>query len=182
MYDQAMNRASICQDRDFDAFNCVLLDMARQRTLDALLELIVSQLRDLEDIEQVALTPWVPLFSQGGRDRIGAVLSDRIPIVFTWKDSGDPTIISNSMAEAVELKIDNSLPLVPMTINTSRRIQLRPVVLPSVQVGMHRLEDVEALLLAPEDEDLGAQIGPEALGSLQASLQPARLRLLLERR
>ena len=45
-----MNRASIFQDRDFDAFKRVLLDMAQQRTLDALLELIVSQLRDLEDV------------------------------------------------------------------------------------------------------------------------------------
>ena len=45
-----MNRASICQDRDFDAFKCVLLDMAQQRTLVALLELIVSSLRDLDDV------------------------------------------------------------------------------------------------------------------------------------
>jgi formate hydrogenlyase transcriptional activator len=45
-----MKRASICQDRDFDAFKSVLLDMAQQRTLGSLLELIVSRLRDLEDV------------------------------------------------------------------------------------------------------------------------------------
>ena len=50
LYHEPMTRASICQDRDFDAFKSVLLDMARQRTLDALLDLIVSQLRDLEDV------------------------------------------------------------------------------------------------------------------------------------
>lgn len=45
-----MNRPSICHDRDFDALKCVLLDMAQQRTLDALLELIVSRLRELDDV------------------------------------------------------------------------------------------------------------------------------------
>lgn len=45
-----MKRASICQDRDFDAFQSVLLDMAQQRSLESLLELIVSRLRDLEDV------------------------------------------------------------------------------------------------------------------------------------
>lgn len=45
-----MKRPSLCQDRDFDAFKCVLLDMAQQRTQEALLDLIVSRLRDLEDV------------------------------------------------------------------------------------------------------------------------------------
>ena len=50
-----MERASICQDREFDAFKSVLLDMARQRTLDALLQLIASQLGDLEDVALVRI-------------------------------------------------------------------------------------------------------------------------------
>ena len=45
-----MDRPSICNDQHFDVLKCVLLDMAQQRTLDALLELIVSRLRDLQDV------------------------------------------------------------------------------------------------------------------------------------
>ena len=45
-----MDRTSICDDPHFNALKCALLDMAQQRTLDALLELIVSRLRDLEDV------------------------------------------------------------------------------------------------------------------------------------
>ncbi|MDC0935923.1 sigma 54-interacting transcriptional regulator [Pirellulales bacterium] len=45
-----MGRASSCHDREFDAFKRILLDMAHQRTLQGLLELIVSSLRDVEDV------------------------------------------------------------------------------------------------------------------------------------
>ena len=45
-----MTPASINQGRDFDAIKCVLLDMAQQRTVESLLALIVSRLRDLQDV------------------------------------------------------------------------------------------------------------------------------------
>ncbi len=45
-----MDQASICDDQHFDALKCVLLDMAQQRTLESLLELIVTRLRDLQDV------------------------------------------------------------------------------------------------------------------------------------
>ena len=38
------------QGRDFEKIKCVLLEMAQQRTVESLLELIVSRLRDIEDV------------------------------------------------------------------------------------------------------------------------------------
>lgn len=45
-----MKRSSICDDKDFDAFKCVLLDMAQQRSIEGLLDLIVTRLSELEDV------------------------------------------------------------------------------------------------------------------------------------
>ena len=46
----SMKHASICDDQHFDALKCILLDMAQQRTLGALLDLIVTRLRNLDDV------------------------------------------------------------------------------------------------------------------------------------
>lgn len=45
-----MKRPSICDDNNFDAITGLLLDMAKQRTLEELLALIVARLRDLQDV------------------------------------------------------------------------------------------------------------------------------------
>ncbi len=48
-YDSHMDEAAICRDLSFHPFKCLLLDMSQERSIDALLRLIVERLRDVED-------------------------------------------------------------------------------------------------------------------------------------
>lgn len=138
-----------------------------------------SDVRALKGYEKYIFTDWVPLYEQSGRQRISGIVNEVVPVTFTWRGSHDPTTLSTSMAEAAGLTIPPTSPTVELPVQRNRTVKARVLRLPSVRLGKHVLRDVEAYVLPPEAEDLGAQLGLDALGDRIAREQPDRLRLLI---
>jgi hypothetical protein len=146
----------------------------------------IGPLRDYEDrlvqlapYERLVFTSELPLYRLGDRLRVSLILGDQTPATFTWQESHEPTVITASLAEAAGIAAAESASRVPVPAGGDRRVWTREVVIPYLRLGRHVVKDVPALLLPPEAEDLGSQIGSVALPGYQAVAEPARLRLLV---
>jgi len=140
-----------------------------------------TQIRRLDEYEQVAFTAWSPLYIQSGRIRVGAILNERTPVNFTWQTSAEPTVLTAGIVEAAGLTVPESAETVQMAFGRRRRVTVRGIVVPTIRFGGHVLRDVPAWVLPPEGEDLGARIGTEGLAGCQVSVEPEKLRLVIQR-
>jgi hypothetical protein len=139
-----------------------------------------ADLLRLADYERVVFTEWAPLYFQGRGPRFGVLVNERTPIVCTWQETSEPTVLTASMAEAAGLAIPADAPTVELTFPGNRKLTTRTVTLPTLRVGRWVLSDVPAQVLPPEGEDLGAQIGPRAFPQHRVTLEPERLRVLVQ--
>lgn len=140
----------------------------------------VRQAAQLEPDRSVVFTNWCPVYWQADRVRVGGVLMERLPVNFTWQDSHDPTIIPHSIFEAAGLQVDPDLPTMQVTVGDARNVAVRPIRIAQVRFGAILLQNVDALLLPPNREDLGARIGRAAFEGFQIKLEPDRLRLTID--
>jgi hypothetical protein len=139
-----------------------------------------ADLLRLADYERVVFTEWAPLYFQGRGPRFSVLLNERTPIVCAWQETSEPTLLTASMAEAVGLALPADAPAVELTFSGNRKLTTRTVTLPSLRVGKWVIEDVPVQVLPPEGEDLGAQIGPLAFPQHRVTLEPERLRVLVQ--
>jgi hypothetical protein len=137
-------------------------------------------LRRLDEFEQFAFGLVTPLYLQSGHLRIGAILDERMPVTFTWRESSGPTVITAGIAQAAEIVPDADAPQMPISCGDNRNLPARRVVLKSLRFGKHVLRDVEAWLLPPEGEDAGCRIGATAFHGFQVAAEPAHLRFRIE--
>jgi hypothetical protein len=140
-----------------------------------------GELRRLGECERAAFTPWVPLYIQSGRVRVGALVNDRSPVTFTWKSETQPTVLTASMLEAAGLSVPHGAEGTTLTFDRGRRTAARRAVVPSLRFGRHVLENVPVWVLPPEAEDLGALIGPQAFTDGSVRVEPERLRLVIQK-
>jgi predicted aspartyl protease len=120
------------------------------------------------------------LYQESGRLRVGAIVNETTPITVTWQTSHDPTVLTVSMAEAAGIADVSSGEAVPITLAQGRQFIARRVAVPSIRLGSLVLQNVPALILPPDGEDLGAQLGLEALGDHYARVELEKLRLLID--
>ncbi|HTN77991.1 MAG TPA: aspartyl protease family protein [Pirellulaceae bacterium] len=139
-----------------------------------------DDLRKLGDFERAVQTDWVPLYLQGDKQRVTALIDETTPMTFTWSTSPETSYITTSMAAAAGLEIPQNAAIVKVTPAKGRTFPARRVVLPYVRFGKYLLRDVEVVVLPPEGEDLGAQLSAAALSGVRASAQLNRLRLQLD--
>jgi hypothetical protein len=142
-----------------------------------------SDLRRLGDYESLVFTPWIPAYLQSGHIRVGAIVNERTPVTFTWRDSNDPTILTATMAEAVGLEPSGTKrQTIPITTDGGRRVSAVQATMPSLRFGQHVLRHVPCFVLAPEAEDLGAQVGLEAFSQYETRVEIEQLRLVIRSR
>ncbi|MBW3595802.1 MAG: retroviral-like aspartic protease family protein [Planctomycetes bacterium] len=139
-----------------------------------------SDLRRLKEYEEFVYAQPQPLYLQSGKVRLGGILNEAAPVTFTWRDSSEPTVITASIAQASGLAPPADAPVVSLTFDGRRRLSTRRILLASIRFGPHVLRDVEAHILPPEGEDLGAQISRAAFTGFQVAADPAHLRFRIE--
>ncbi|MEQ8786829.1 MAG: hypothetical protein RIC55_11045 [Pirellulaceae bacterium] len=136
-----------------------------------------AAMKQLDDVQRLVATDWQPLFQQSGLWRVNGIVDERAATTFTWEPKGDRLLLSGGVAELAGLLLvagkDAELRF------GGRRVVARRVVVPSLRFGGCLLHDIDAFILPPEAEDLGSRIGPGVFGSLEAEIQPERLRLLI---
>jgi hypothetical protein len=160
-----------------------LRQLGRTHRLGPLADDYEKQLRRLPDYEQLVFTPWVPVYLYGERVRVGLLVNESTPVTFTWRDSNDPLIIPDSMAEAVGIeRAEGGERAVPIQLGPGRRVEARLRTVATIRLGQYLLREVPCLVLPPEAEDVGAQIGIDAWSEYDAKVELQRFRLLLRPR
>jgi hypothetical protein len=139
-----------------------------------------NELRGLGKYVALVDTWNVPLYREGSESRVGALINDRAPLTFTWRDSATPTVITSNMRAAAGLPAPTGAPTATLELIRGRKSPAHAVTIPYVRFGRCLLRDVAAYVLRPEDEDLGARIGPEAFSGYRVTPQPPQLRLNIE--
>ena len=138
------------------------------------------ELRRLDEYDKLALAPHVPVYLQGGRTRVAAVVADAACVTFTYSEATDAvTYLSASAAHAAGIAVPADAREESLRIG-GRTIVAREVFLPSLRLGSIQAKAVAAFVLPPEAEDLGSQLTPQALSPHRAQVERERLRLALE--
>lgn len=139
-----------------------------------------QRLRQLDDYDKLAFVSHLPLYRSGDRLRVSLIVVDQTPATFTWRESHDPTMITAAVAEAAGISVPAAARRSKLTVAGGRQVEVRAVTIPYLRVGRYVIRDVPSLLLPPEGEDLGSQIGPVALPDHKAVARPERLCLTIE--
>lgn len=136
-------------------------------------------IRRFDEVAQTVFTNWSPLYLQSELMRFGGLVNERTPIVFSWQDSSEETVLTSGVAEATGCM--PSAPLPARVVNVAgKRLKAHPITIPTVRFGKHVLNNVQAVVLPPESEDVGCRIGRRAFDEFRVEPQPERLRIVVE--
>jgi hypothetical protein len=141
-----------------------------------------NYLKDLvrtADAERRAVADGVPFYREGNRIRLNVRVNESANATFTFSPSGDPTVIPDSLLRGSGLKISPQTPRQRYQ-RGNRKFDVRVVTIPYLRVGDHTLQDVRALVLPPEGEDLGARISRAAFHDFKVHVDGRRLRIRFE--
>jgi hypothetical protein len=139
-----------------------------------------GDLRRLGEYDREVFTPWIPAYLQSDRVRVGAIVNERIPITFTWLESNDPAVLTAAMAEVAGLGVPKTQgQTVPISMGGGRRVPVYRATVPSLRFGQHVIRDVPCLVLPPEAEDLGGQIGVDAFSKYETRIEIENLRIVI---
>ena len=137
------------------------------------------ELKSVAELERMLSGAALPFYRQGGRLRVSVLVNHRTPATMTLLESGGQTLIPSSLRQAAGIDIPADAPRVVYRAGR-RKLEARRVRIAYLLVGSAVLRDVEALVLPPEGEDLGAQLAPSALSGYKVKLDAPRLRIHFE--
>ena len=146
------------------------------------LEAYREEQRRLVEYEQIVFTPWLPVYLQSERIRVGAILNETTPVTFTWRPESGPTVLTTSMIEAAGLAPPTAETAVPLPVASGRTLLARRITVPAIRFGQVVLRDAPVYVLGPDGEDLGATIGPDAFTDADVKIELERLRLVIKSR
>jgi len=144
-----------------------------------------QRLGPIKDYQQILLaaekwyaTARVPIYMESGRQRVSAILNEQTPATFSYADERQPTLITASLGQT--LGVSPAEGATPQTYQAgNRKLDVRPVKLPSLRIGKFVIRETPALLLPPEAEDLGSQLSASALRAYRVRIDPHRMSLEL---
>ncbi|MCH8921577.1 MAG: aspartyl protease family protein [Planctomycetes bacterium] len=139
----------------------------------------LRDLKSVAELEHMLSAAALPFYRQGGRLRVSVLVNHRTPTTMTLLESGGQTLIPSSLLQAAGIDVPADAPRVVFKVGR-RKLQTRRVRIDYLQIGSAVLRDVEALVLPPEGEDLGAQLAPAALSGYKVKLDAQRLRIHFE--
>ncbi|MHB1036229.1 MAG: retropepsin-like aspartic protease [Pirellulales bacterium] len=133
--------------------------------------------KQLSRLDSLVFTGQVPIYRENQRYRLGAIVNERVPATFSYRDAAGPNLIPASLAQAAGINLDKDCPKVVYRGEGGREIPARLVKLPSLRIGRCVLENVEAYALPPEGEDIGAELSVAAFQGYRVELDLRQLRL-----
>ena len=117
----------------------------------------------------------IPGYLESGQFRVSGILNESQPVTFNFHTKDGPLLLAASVVQRLGLA-DKDITESPREIVVAgRRVMARPVKLASLRLGLVVVNDVPALVLPPEAEDLGSQISPAALPGYQTNFQLRRM-------
>lgn len=131
----------------------------------------------LSRIERATQSNVVPAYRDDGHARVVTIVNASTPVTFSLRHSEGPTHVPHSVATLLNLALDDA-PSISYTVG-DRKLRCRRATLESVQVGGLALTNVEALVLPPEGEDLGAKLGRAAYAGYYFDVDYAQLRMTI---
>jgi hypothetical protein len=137
-----------------------------------------SESRSLDRFEKIIFNDELPMFREGKQWRVTGIANEELPIAFSFDESKEPTAITRSMAASLGLNLDDKATVRRRVAETD--VDATPVRLASLRFGRHVIDDVEVLVLSPENENLGARLGLDVFRDFTVSVVPERLVLRLE--
>ena len=139
-----------------------------------------AELRRAGKIEQTTLGGRVPIYREGKKLRVNALLNERTPATFTLLESGGATWITAGIAEAAGIVPTADARRATVRPSPQRTFSAPIVKIAKLRLGKWVLKDVEACILPPEGEDLGAQISREASATAKIVVDPQQLNVRVE--
>ena len=136
-----------------------------------------TYLRRLPQYESAVLTDWTPAYLQGQELRFSGLLDERTRVTFSWNPDQELALIPSSMAELAGLEIAADAKEDVLQVG-DRMIRVRRFRLRYLQFGNCLLRNVNAALLPPEAEDLGASLGEAAFTGHKVVVQREQLRMV----
>jgi len=124
-----------------------------------------------------ALAPRVPVYLLGEKARVAVLLNDEVPVTLTWNAQARSIRITSNMAAAAGIEVPREAPRRTIVTADKRRLRAREVEIDSLRLGSLLLAAPKVLVLPPEGEDLGGQIGPAAFEKYTVRLKLEQLRL-----
>ena len=134
-----------------------------------------ADLKRLQIVERLVFSEEVPLYREDRHDRVSLLVNDVAPAVFSIRHSTGPTVIPASLAAAAGIKIDNEARTTTYVVGGQRRLAVHKVTIPRMRLAGVVLENVAAMVLPPEGEDLGAKLGHDAYSHLDLRADGRRL-------
>ncbi len=119
------------------------------------------------------------VYRESGFYRLCALANRSLPVTFSYRESSDPLVLPASVAQNLGLKFDASKTHVFMA-SDKRKLAVSSVTLAELRIGKFIWKDVEAIVLPPEAEDLGAQLSPNSLSGHRVTIDANLLRLKIE--
>jgi hypothetical protein len=138
-----------------------------------------NEQRVLTRVEKLVLNDELPLYREGKQLRVTAIANEELPITLSYYDKDEPAVITHTMAESLGIALDGKQPKATR-LDGGHNVQAKPARLASLRFGRHLLANIEVLVLAPEQENLGARIGRSALKNLRVQVAPERLLLRID--
>ena len=139
-----------------------------------------TDLRRATKIEQTTLGGRVPIYREGKKLRVNALLNEQTPATFTLLESRGETWIPASMAEAVGIVPAADARRAMIRATPQRTLAVQVVSIPKLRIGKWVLKDVEAYLLPPEGEDLGAQLSRDTPAAAKVVVDPQQLNVRVD--
>jgi hypothetical protein len=133
--------------------------------------------KTLDRLHAVVFPDWLPVYRDGNLYRVTALANDCQPMTFSFGDTGQRTVITQSLAEAAGLKVDDAAPRVKFRVAAGRDELVQVVRIPRLRFGRVILTNVEAGVLPPEAADVGARIGPASFEGHRVHLDTEHLSL-----
>jgi hypothetical protein len=127
--------------------------------------------------ERLAFSDEIPVYREDRHFRVSLIVNDQTPAVFSIRHSTGPTVIPASLAAAAGIKLDDEARTTTYQVDSDRRLSVHKVKIPMMRLAGVQLKDVEALVLPPEGEDLGAKLGHNAYNHLVLRVDGRRLAL-----
>jgi hypothetical protein len=131
----------------------------------------------LARIERAVRSNVVPVYCDDDHARVLAIVNGATPVTLSLRHSNGPTHLPHSVVTSLGTSMEG-VPTVTYTVG-SRTLTCRQIKLETVQIGGLVLNNVEALALPPEGEDLGAKLGRAAYDAFYFDVDVSQLRLTI---
>lgn len=148
--------------------------LGRNQTLGPVEKYAAQYRRRLNRLAGAVFADGVPVYRRSGKYRLSVIIGEQTPATFSYTGPQGPTVVPASLLQSVGLEPDR-LAMAEVFKEGNRSITVRRVTIPELRVGSLVLRDVQALVLPPEAEDLGARISLAAFGDHPAALDAHQL-------